>query len=273
MDPRFVDYREEKGGRLLPLQMAGFQRKLLHSGDAQFPVYGDKVALVENKLVYQVLGDMASGQLMKQMRIMKESCDYPILLVEGRWAHKGSPGYQLLDHPNYTWEQAWNELHRIQQMGIYYEPTTSLEHTCARIIQLAELYSKPAPESAVRGIPGDPRLIGLKVGIHGIGDKLGAELLKDRTLANIATMSPEQLQDIPGVGPKLARRIWEYFNLAGAPVPVPARMTESIRISTPEADHTPGSVEVTHTFINGFEVKDKTTIEQYKDELFGKEVK
>lgn len=209
LNPRFVSSVEQS--RVLPLQIAGFIPKHLFSGDVQSPVFGDKVLLIENKRVYQLLEDMKTGQLMKQMRKLVDSCDYPMLILEGSWMHNGAPDYILNAFP-YSWTQAWNELQTIQDMGVRLQITTGEKHTIARIIEICEYYSKPEHPSALREVAGDKHIAALDL-IEGVGTKMAIKLLAYfGSLSSIARAPTASLQDVGDVGPKLARKIYEFFH-------------------------------------------------------------
>lgn len=209
LDPRFVDTKEQS--RVFPLQIAGFVPKHLDSGDVYFTVFGGKTGGIENKRVYQLLEDMKTGQLIKQMRRLVEYYDYPILGVEGSWMHNGTPDYILSAYP-YSWSQAWNELQTIQDMGVRLQITTGEKHTITRIIEVCEYYSKPEHPSALREVAGDKRVMVLDL-IDGVGSKMALKLLLYfGSLSAIARAPTASLQDVADVGPKLARRIYEFFH-------------------------------------------------------------
>ena len=206
LSPRYVDSREA-AWRLHPLERAGFQRKQLVTGDVSFPEFTGEVVLVENKTVGGLLSDMTSGILLRQMRRMCEETRWPILLVEGRWQQSNG----VLLNTQYTWEQAWNQLQTLQDMGARLQLTTSPEHTVQRILELAEYYAKEYHPSATRQPAGDTRIAVLSL-IHGI-DRVKAQALIDRfeSLLHIADVLPAELEEVKGIGPVLSQRIYQFF--------------------------------------------------------------
>lgn len=210
LEPRFVDTREPPARRLA-LQRAGFHVQTLDAGDIAFPEHSGEVVLVEHKTVSKLLEDMSSGVLLRQCRRISESTPYPILLIEGRWQQEGG---KLLA-TSYTWQQAWNELQTLQDMGMRVQLATSPEHTLARILELAEYYAKPYHGSAKRGQAGDQRLAALNQ-IYGVGTAKGQALLTGfGSLAAIAEQNQMELSKVLGIGPVLALRIWQFFHLGG----------------------------------------------------------
>jgi ERCC4-type nuclease len=202
-----VDTREPLGIRQ-PLVRAGWREKALPCGDMQFYDSCSEVVLVERKTVKQFLIDLSSGQLQRQARLLAEASQFPILLIEGHWT-VDSQGY--LPDGYHTWEQAWNALQSLQDIGCRLQLTSSLEHTIERIFQLKEYYEKAYHSSVARHPSGDSRISVLSH-IHGI-DKAKSERILEAlpTLQQVANAAIEQLIEIDGVGPKLAQRIYQFF--------------------------------------------------------------
>jgi len=202
-----VDSREPSG-ITEPLIRAGWSRQALPSGDFQFYDSVGEVVLVERKTVKQFLTDLSSGQLHRQARLLTEATEFPVLLVEGHWAQ--SNGY--LADGYHTWEQAWNALQSLQDIGCRLQLTSSLDHTIERIFQLVEYYGKEYHASIARHPAGDLRISVLS-NIHGI-DKAKAKAVIEAypTLREIAVAGVEELMKVAGVGPKLAQRIYQFWN-------------------------------------------------------------
>lgn len=206
LSPRYIDTREAPERRV-PLERGGFMPRALSYGDVQFPAQGGGTVLVENKKVVQLLEDMSSGQLVRQIRGLVENADWPLLLVEGPWRQQGG---KLLDH-NYSWEQAWNQMQTLQDMGCRLQLSTSPEHTVQRIFELADYYAKDFHPSALRRPAGDLRAAALSL-IPGIGAKYASTLMEHfGSLGALAQATQEQLEAVDGVGPVLARRVLNFW--------------------------------------------------------------
>ena len=186
---------------------AGWEEKPLVAGDYQFYDAVGEVVLVERKTVEQFLTDMTSGQLQRQARILAESTAFPILLIEGHWSQTNG----LLPDGKHTWEQAWNQLQSLQDIGLRLQLTSSQAHTIERIFQLAEYYRKDYHPSVARHPSGDSRVATLSY-IYGI-DQVKAKAILEvyPTLGQVAGASLEELMAVKGIGPKLAERIWRFW--------------------------------------------------------------
>lgn len=195
-----------------PFVRAGWDKTALPCGDFQFEGVGEAVILVERKTISQYLTDMHSGQLVRQVVRLKEAADFPWLLLEGpinRYADDTIDGRA-------TWEQVFNQLATLQEMGLMWERTASLAHTTTRVFQLEERYRvKEYHPSAERHPSGDER-VGVLCRIYGVGPASAQVILGlYPTLLEVANASVPQLMECPGVGPKLARRVYEYFRAGG----------------------------------------------------------
>lgn len=211
LSPRYVDSREA-AWRLVPLERAGFQKKQLLTGDVSFPEFTGETVLLENKTVAGLLSDMASGTLVRQIRRMCEETRWPILVIEGRWQQ--SEGVLL--NTRYTWEQVWNQLQTLQDMGTRVQLTTGREHTVQRILELAEYYSKEYHASATRAPAGDLRIAALSL-VYGV-DRVKSQSLLDYfgSLADIADAMPTKLAEAKGIGSVLSARIHQFFTRKSA---------------------------------------------------------
>jgi excinuclease UvrABC nuclease subunit len=79
------------------------------------------------------------------------------------------------------------------------------------VLELAEYYLKEYHASVSRHPSGDPRINALSL-IHGIDVvKTKAILQVYPKLIDVAVASVDQLTAADGIGPKLARRIWEFW--------------------------------------------------------------
>lgn len=209
--PRYVDTREAPE-RLRPLERGGFTPKALATGDVQFPEAGGEPVLIENKKVGQVLEDLGTGQLMRQMRRMVEESPYATLLIEGRWAQIDG---KLLG-TRWDWCAVWNELQSIQDLGVRIQFSTGPEHTVQRVFELADYYAKGIHHSAQRVLAGDRRLAVLGM-VDGVGKEYGGKLLTHfGTLRGVANATREEIEALDGFGPVRARRITEFWQHGNA---------------------------------------------------------
>jgi len=189
------------------LERAGFQRKQLVAGDVSFPEFTGETVLLEHKTVSKYLEDMTNGVLVRQLRRMSEETRWPILLIEGRWQQ--SSGVLLASR--YTWEQAWNQMQTLQDMGVRVQLATGPEHAVQRILELADYYGKEFHGSVLRAPAGDARIAALSL-VPGI-DRIKAQSLLEQhgSLEAIAQASLAGLEEAKGIGPVLAARIQSFF--------------------------------------------------------------
>lgn len=210
LSPRYVDTREQS--RIAPLERAGFEPRKLDAGDVSFPEYGGGTVGQENKRVYQLVDDMVSGQLARQAQKMIDTYKYPILSIEGHWTR--DPKTDLLvgtEGQRVAWGQLWNQLMSLQCYGLLIDISTSPEHTIARTLELAELFSKAYHPSLQRNLGGDVRVAVLSF-IEGMGSKKSEALLESMpTLAEVAGASEQEIRDVDGFGPVQAKRIYDFW--------------------------------------------------------------
>ena len=206
IDDRKVDSREAEE-RLAPLMSVGFRKVALAAGDVSFSEAGGRLVGIENKKVSQLLTDLASGQLMKQCERMAESFDFPILMIEGRWSMVD--GY-LLGYQPWTWDQIWNYLATIQDLGVRLQITTTAAQTVERIIELWQYYRKGTHVSTHRATSGDHR-IDVLTRIDGIGPERAKAILDlFPTLRKVARAGLD-LTEVEGVGGTTAEAVINFF--------------------------------------------------------------
>ncbi len=190
-----------------PLIRAGWTPEALPSGDFELQDVVGEIVLIERKTVSQLLTDLQSGQLQRQCRVLVESSSFPILLLEGHWQQQNG---HLLD-TRYTWEQVWNALQTLQDLGCRLQITTSIQHSIQRLFELAEYYSKEFHASIARSPSGDVYVACLSL-IHGISAAKALELKAlFPDLASIANADQKAISQVPGIGSKLANRIYEFW--------------------------------------------------------------
>ncbi len=179
----------------------------LDYGDYDGQDVTDKLWCVEHKTVEKLLQDMQSGTLQRQCRAVVEHSDFPILMVEGHWAQ--SKGNLL--GTGFTWEQAWNQLQTLQDMGMRLQLTTSEAHTIQRLFELEAYFLKETHPSASRHLSGSPTIAALCL-IEGIGEaKANALEAAFGSLGCIAGAGDSKLLAVHGIGEALVARIVEFF--------------------------------------------------------------
>lgn len=208
MSERYVDTREPEEDIRKPLRERGWKEVALPHGDFAFPEGGGATVLVERKTIQQFLTDMVSGTLTRQAHALVEATPYPILLLEGHWA-QDSDGYLL--GRRITWEQAWDYLQSLQDMGVRLQLTTSLSHTIRRLDELAAYYAKGLHQTCQRHPSGDP-WVAVLCHVPGVGTRTAQSLLtRFSTLEAIVSATPEMLAEADKVGQVLARRIYAFW--------------------------------------------------------------
>lgn len=208
---RLVDNREPRDSIREPLCLLGWQDATLDVGDFSFPANTTELALVERKALGQLLGDIGSGQLNKQLNRLCEVTAWPILLLEGQWVQTQG---KLLGSA-YTWHQIWNYLESWQDKGVRLQLSTSPAHSVQRLHSLADYYAKQAHVSVQRRQPGNVYLDVL-CHVRGIGPKKATTLLEAfGDLAMIAHATVKELQSVPGISPDLATRLWLFWRGGG----------------------------------------------------------
>ena len=131
-------------------------------------------------------------------------------MVEGHWIRNADG---TLYDSGYTWEQAWNQLQTLQDMGCRLQLTTSIPHTVDRLFQLEAYYKEEKHDSAFRMVSGNPYIVALSL-IDGINEGKAKEFeLMFPTLQSITLASMEDLQQVKGIGEALAKRVWLFFRM------------------------------------------------------------
>lgn len=190
-----------------PLVRAGWQLQALPYGDYELVDSVNEPILIERKTVVQLLADLATGQLHRQARALTEATNFPILLIEGHWQQSGG---KLLNS-RFTWQQVWNALASLQDLGCRLQITTGLEHTIQRLFELEEYYAKEFHASISRSPSGDSYLSCLGL-VHGISTSK-AKAIKEQypVLVDVVSANEEELALVSGIGSKLARRLYEFW--------------------------------------------------------------
>lgn len=189
------------------LRRAGWELQTLPYGDYELRDSAGEPILIERKTVVQLLADLATSTLHRQVRALTEATSFPILLIEGHWQQSGG---QLLNS-RYTWQQVWNALQSLQDLGCRLQITTGLEHTIQRLFELEEYYAKEFHASITRFPSGDSYLSCLGL-VYGISTSKAKEIkARFPALVDVVAASEQELALVPGIGSKLARRIYQFW--------------------------------------------------------------
>ena len=208
VDPRGHSYLVER------LHEGGFEPKQLKIGDISFQTGDGQAVLIEYKRLKQFLADLQSGQMMKQVPRMTEAAPFCVLLLEYR-VQRNKLNDSLVGYEQFAWKQVWNYMETLQCSGIHVQLATSEEHAVNRVLQLYHYYRKPAHLSALRGLSGDKHVAALCLLVEGIGPARAQALIKEfGSIGNLAHLAEDgssnqlqTIQDVKGIGPKLAEAI------------------------------------------------------------------
>lgn len=202
--PSIIDTRESNATLYRALQAVGWKRDTLQSGDARIDCGPAGAVLIERKTTSDFVNCMKDGSLMRQARRLVEATKWPTLLLEGSLAvtHTGE-----VYGTGITWEQMWNYLQTLQDLGLRLQITGSTAHTVTRLVELEQYYQKDIHESTQREPSGNLGISTL-CQVRGIGPAKAKAILKVfPTLSAISAATPEFLYSIPGISPDLAYRI------------------------------------------------------------------
>ena len=193
----------------------GWKMEALQCGDYQLDCGLEVNPIVERKRIDNFIADMKDGTLMRQTTALCEATPFPILIREGSVYLKPPQNLALRDWPEITLEMLRNQEHRLMRMGLALERTNDVSDTIRRLQELVRHYKQPYSESitrALRQMPGDYRLANLHL-IPGLGQvKAQAILTVFPTLRAVANASVQELTDCPGIGYKLAKKLFAWFN-------------------------------------------------------------
>lgn len=199
------------------LHARGFIPQVLSAGDVSFKTAQDDLVLIEYKRLYQFIADMRTGKMSSQTYKMAQEAPFPIILLEGRWGLNADGSLQ--DYPNITWQQIWDYMQTVQDSGLRFQPAVvkpHSQHAIERSIELYYYYAKGVHLSALRRRAGDVRLEVLCQipGIKVARARMMLEKLGSLGAIADAVEFPEglfSLQQVSGIGPKLAAQVREFF--------------------------------------------------------------
>jgi len=219
----------EPGEIRMKLYEVGWEQRKLAIADYWFFTHDFKKVGIERKEIGDLLnsiGDKLSRQLENQL----DHYDLNILLLEGSWKKVSSGEILTARGIQYqTWTMVWNYLRRWQDKGVTLELTISEGHTIQRLNELFALYQKPYSLSAKTKDFTDERVLAFPSGCRG---KTAMDCLEYfGSLAVIASVFPEELEEVNGVGSKKALAIYDHFHKGeGEEVSLPAEITEQAKL-------------------------------------------
>jgi len=186
--------------------------ELLEAGDYYIP--GEKPVLVERKHVTDLVGSVRTRRLWNELDGIKRAEAEPVLLVEGslaliekftNWNPKSIVG--IINSVILEWNvpvvtvpsQRWTVIYLA---GLAEDLSKDKK---AKVFPLRVKEKATRPEDYVRMVI---------EGLPNISGQRAINLLKHfGTVRNIANASVEELAEVEGIGGKIARRIYETFNL------------------------------------------------------------
>ena len=210
MLPKYVDGRGEIwSGWMERFIEYGWERKQQDAGDFRFHASDERSVGIEVKSVSDLVSRLPDAR--RELAQLIDMVDIPILLVFNPWQRK-STDVLIGGNDHVTWAHLWNLLQTYQDSGLRFQMATTREHAFNRINQLFAYYQKPEHTSNLVGrrSSGDRRIASL-MAIPGISKKLGARLLSERSLQDVANMETTTLCTIPLIGPSKARTVLDWF--------------------------------------------------------------
>ena len=146
---------------------------------------------------------------------MLQDYDISILMIVGPWEMvNGKFATNGGDVTGYTWSMVWNFLRTWQDRGVTLELCHDENHALNRICEIRSYYAKAIHTGAYvsRSSVSDQRIVALTA-CKGVGEKTAKDLLdKFKSLQEIVTVSQEQLSSVSGIGPKTAKKIYDFLH-------------------------------------------------------------
>jgi ERCC4-type nuclease len=146
---------------------------------------------------------------------MLQDYNISILMIVGSWEMvngKFTTNGGMIT--GYTWGMVWNFLRTWQDRGITLELCHDENHAMNRICELYSYYSKSIHTGAylARSSSGDSRITALTA-CKGVGEKTATDLLNQfKSLKEIVLASQEQITSVSGIGPKTAKKIYDFLH-------------------------------------------------------------
>jgi ERCC4-type nuclease len=208
--PKVVDSNEPNTIKDKLLEY-GWQQNRLYSADYFFFTQDYKKVGIERKTVSDLISSIGD-RLSNQFEKMCEQYDFRVLLIEGSWQTVAQQ--QIVTSNGVTqWamSQVWNYIRSWQDRNITLELTSSEGHTIRRVNELYAYYQKSYHTGGLRrGSYNDDRILAFPTGCRG---KTAANVLKCKSLLQVAKMSIEELQTVEGIGEVKAQNIFNHFRV------------------------------------------------------------
>lgn len=201
-----ADHRESSSGVVHHLLELGLEVRFerLDAGDYVIGSIG-----IERKTAGDFLQSIVDGRLLSQARILSETFDHPVIILEGVELY----GRRLI-HPN----AVRGALAALSvDFGVSVIPTLDEEDTAGLIAIMARRAASPRREIPFeRRKPPGPTTDRLQrfivEGLPGVSVILADRLLrKFGTVERVMSAGETELQQVQGIGPKKARRIREIL--------------------------------------------------------------
>lgn len=202
--------RESKEIRSRLLELGWWQQPLI-SGDYMFYTCQYHKVGITRKTTDDYLKSI-NETFGKQLEEMLELYDICIIMIENPWQWTDTG--QIVSSrglERQVKKSVLNYIHRWQAKGFILERTADWEDTVDRLNELYALYQQPYSLSARSKGYADERLLALPSGLRG---KAGAELMRRRSLREIANMTTKDILalKIPDIGTKRARLVFNHFS-------------------------------------------------------------
>jgi ERCC4-type nuclease len=208
--PRIVDSNEPAIIKDKLLEY-GWQQNRLYSADYMFFTCDYKKVGIERKTVSDLISSIGN-RLSNQFEKMLEQYDYKILLVEGSW--QTTAQQQIVTSNGVTqWvmSNVWNFIRSWQDKGITLELVANEGATIRRVNELYAYYQKNYHTGGInKSSYSDDRILAFPSGCRG---KTAGNVLKGKSLLQVAKMGLGELQDIDGIGKNKAQNIFNHFHI------------------------------------------------------------
>mgnify|MGYP001619004828 FL=1 len=179
--------------------------------------------LVERKAISDLLNTFSSGRAFEQFAGLIENADLPILMLEGRFAHRGDHigSWTWMKNDSARWDYAWETtaldhlLLSWQLAGIYIVHSWSPAKTAHRLLDLYQYTQKETHElgqtrkKRIPLTPLDGERVHIFAGFPGIGVKT-ARRLQAKGFEPTITL-PSWIDDEDTETPALIKKVKRYL--------------------------------------------------------------